>query len=558
MTRLLCLLFIFASLLSAQERPLPQVLPAPSSPVVTDSLAAALPKFDLPEFVITGTASIDLKVPPKEGRTPIIREVAVPPASPGKREPEPERLPHRNPIPASTVVTAPSLRGHAAIGSFRFGELSLSGGHRLGDADIFGSGFYAYRGGFKAYTNEQRAGAYVRFNSRVADSSGASAIDIGGALNASHDRYFFHGSAVPYVRRTIGSYEASARMSTDLGVVSIGAPAAQSEVASASAILSHLTFGVTNVEDSVFVTRENRLNFGASLPLLLFGYRTGASASMYVASHSLWLFHAGVDADAVAFSRLALRGGISMYLGGDRVVSSLVKVYPQVRFDYTLSNGHTLFTQYKPELRPSSLASVLREYPYLSASTPLRHEDISMSISGGIESFWGDESRTRAYVRYERNSSGFLYSDNTQDEIGTFSYKGANSTYAFVTEGFANLTQNDYFSAIFTVQYAENNATRLKVPYVPLVSATVGWLRKITEQFRMEAVVNVRSRVNADALGSSTVPPFAIVGVNSEYRFTDVITAFARVENLLNSHYAEWRRYEMPPFTIIGGVRATL
>jgi len=516
----------------------------PSRPADVQSPAAQLPKIDLPEFVITGTATID---------PPDVRKNSTDDSGIYKRHPS-ENLPGTR--DAGTVDLGERFRRSlfatgevrdgfltAKLGTFFSPSVGMSYGVSSESYGVHGRLEYARTKGFARFTDASR-GLLAAGASLVLDHPGTvfheSRLD--GEASYEIRKYKFYGSRWPSIQRerTVGDLQ--------LGIASaVDAP---------QSYLARLEYRGLTLSDSSASVTENHVTImaGSGIPILEFPleFRAAADLSTITAATpvSLSLFRLSLLSVPFRWKEFSL----SVILNGFAVTGMNNQrgnyVYPEVRMRYVLSDNHVVMLGYHPSVEYATLREETFRQPYLSGLSVIRHPVDRLALSGGVESFWAGWITTKLSATYRRTTDLPLYSDGANSGVGSFQYGGTTSLLTVRADAVANITPNDYFAVAATANSTKNDLTRARVPYIPGFEMSAFYRRILSSAFQASVSLNGYTQRRASATGSLTAPGGLWSAVRLEYTGIRGLRLFVAAENIFDRDDQAWKNYPVEPFRI--------
>jgi hypothetical protein len=551
-----------------------QVLPdlAPQIVEITGELSISFPS-------IRRQPLIGFNPPPRvpdipEGRRPFTEAYKQPSA---QLPPSPLKPP--SPPQISTVSRRQSVRGTAELGSGRFFErFGRAAGNELIDANtsFIYSASYRATDGIEPFSSDPSissasnktalsAGLRRRIGSLVA------------SVDASYDRngYSLFG-AVPEAgslnlknpRRTVSSRSATLSVGTQAG----SRTEAQLAVSVGSDRIETRIFDPKVRLDPRAQRQEDRVEFTSSFSSPVAGGRLGVDARGLVQGLDRpgigRTISSGSAALAYTFEfndRLTVRVGARVLAfdasaqgtsGADRTLSYLS---PDIRLDYRIQSGLSVFLSNSPTIERATLASIYEASPYaqdrfrqqpeiiptnLKAGVDFYSDNVHGSVSGG----WQDIRNIRYFENNGTPRDGYVsgYFDTDYQNASIFRLDGITT---------ASLTTDITTSVFALYRYARLDRSDVSIPYLSPVqyglSTHIG-LFDGTVALDISAVgENYRytNRTNAARVGSV----FRVSG-NASYFFSGQAGMTVGIRNAGGSQLF-WDNYEPESNVLYAGLR---
>jgi len=382
--------------------------PSRQADVASPAPSSALPTIDLPEFVITGSASIN---PPdvqkglyEEGgatrRNPLDN-------TPGSRDRETIDLGAR--FKQSLLTNPEGLYGIAGadLGTFFTSHIFGAFGRSSETYDILGEADYARTRGFMRFTDASSGNLKLRGSLVVGSPSELlNGARVNGAASYGLSKYKFYGSVSPAVQRDWSAFGFLVG-----GVTSLDSPAML------SAGLEYKAFAV---QDSTAETTENRVTIGASAKLPVLDFPINVSGALTLAtitsgsSNNVSLATLTLGIPPLSWAEMVVQISASGFLVKGMAGQEGSYFYPHVLVRFSGIQGQTLFLEFTPNVKYASLEGHIQAHQYLSSNSVLRHEIHRSQVSAGIESEWTGWLGTRMELRAQSIDNYPLYADSSK------------------------------------------------------------------------------------------------------------------------------------------------
>jgi hypothetical protein len=524
----------------------PAVTPEVREPAPQEAQAQAeLPKIDLPEFVITGIASIDLPEVEKEEAGEHLDRVAPVFRNPVEEERDRETFElmvgekegygvemDRN------FFSKMTLSG----GSYFTATASLLAGQRSSSYTYIVDAGYNLTEGYMPYTKRSRG--HIALDGRTALTSTTRLLDgawLGGGLHYSSFTHRFFGSAVPSVTRTVdrGGFE-----------MVIGNESEESPLEYSLGLrYKHLS-----VSDSSATASENRfdalLRYGVLVGRATIGGKVHFATSAIARSgRTTPYLDASIGSSILWWGRLFVEPSLHAYYTKRAEGHELMRVYPHFRLGFRLSQRTLLSASYRGQVRYSTLDSYLDSYPYLSAKAVVRPVDTPVDVLALLETDWDDVWRSRFSARYQSFKGYPLYTEYLSLwGTGSFAYLGTTTLATYRADMFAKFTPNSYFAVGLSVQSSKNSVTKTKIPYVSDFEISSSYSHTFDFGLTVAPRLNFVERRNVDVFSGARLPQFWLLGFKATYNIMGTLDMFLDLHNITDRSYEEWRGYRAAPF----------
>ncbi len=524
------------------------VTPVDSTATQTQS---RMPKIDLPEYVITGDASINMpalqKVSASEDSQSFSAASLLNPPLVRLRPTAQAALPLKETMTGENMSMF-SGTAFASLGTFFTPQAGLWYGRTMGDYQLSFDGRYYRTKGFAPFTD--RSGGSLAANGGTtlkSENTNFDQAELLGNLEYQSDTYNWYGTRQPSLSRNRSNFGISAGLS-NWGIYSIPYSA---------------EIGMNNFQasDSTANVSETTVRFGgtthfgiSSLPLnaglrLQFGSISGGSST-----GSLAYVDVMVGSQRYDWHSVSLEGSLHGYLANGMGGQRLLRLYPHLDVAFHVSEAHTVHGTFGPEIIASTLSSSVFSNRYLSAGSQIRHSDDQYDGAFALESDWSSQWSTKFEARMKSFVDYPLYADSTSRGVWLIAYGGRTTIATISGEIFAKLQANDYFASQFIVTLSHNSATGNDVPYLPGLELQSRYARLIVDRVTGIATLTLIHIRRDNVVNIATLPSILLIGLRGEYQVIQQANVFLDIQNLLNQTYEYWKGYQESPFMISAGV----
>ncbi|HTP12499.1 MAG TPA: TonB-dependent receptor [Bacteroidota bacterium] len=553
------LLLIFFGKMSAQQdstqkaEPEMRRIEIPVTPAdsTEPSVKSKLPKFDLPEYVVTGDASINVPALRKVSASDDADEFSS--ASLLNPPLVRSRVTSQAPLPVKEATGAEhgstyTGTASAELGTFFSPQAELWFGRTFGTSEFSLSGRYARSRGFAPFTD--RSGGNLAADggtTLTSDNPNFDQAKLRGNLEYRSDDYNWYGTSHPSVSRNRANLALSAGLS-NWGVYSIpyavGLGVNSFQVSDSSANITETTVRA----DASTRFSLSSIPLSANVRLQRGSIATGASST------GLTYIDASVSGQRYEWQDWSIQGSLHGYLADGMGGQHLLRLSPHLDGGYRVSQAHTLRASVGSEVEPASLSASVRANRYLSAESQIRYPDDQLDGAFSLESEWSSRVSTKLEVRGRIVADEPLYADTTSRGVWQLAYGGKTSIATISGGIFAKLPANDYFASDFVATFSHNPVTGHAVPYTPGLQLECRYGRQVAEGLRGIVTLTLIHVRSDNVLNVTTLPSILLVGLKGQYRILTQAELILDVENLLNQTYEYWRGYQEYPFVVSAGV----
>lgn len=509
-----------------------------------------LPKIDLPEFVITGIASIDLPDAEKLSLDAGLQERPRAMSELGNRDRATFELSGGLDQRSGEPVTS-WMRGKAAagIGSFFSPKASLWIGRTHSDVEYsLGADYFRTRG-FAPFTD--RSGGGFSLNGGMNLQSTLLQIDrakINGSMDYHADAFKFYGSAAPQISRNLSRILLTSSLTSPFQLL--------------WSYEATMSFHSNSITDSSSHVGESQIDLALQtlfpMPSVSVRFDLNASISSLSGSTSASLSYIDLVAglDQVHWNNWLLLASVHVYGAGGMEGQSLSKVYPDVTLGYQLSQEQAIAIYYNPKVDFWNLSRHIARNTYVSSVSTLRHSDAHQAGGVSWQGYWSKTLRSAVSVEAKSILDFPMYADSASRGVWVLAYGGATTLIVYKGELFAKFSPIDYFGSALVVNSSENSLTGRGIPYMPEVEASASY----THDFPFEVSLSgdltfFHSRID-NVIHASSSSGELLLDVRAEYRILSSLRTFMEVRNLTNARYELWKGYQAFPFTMAVGLTA--
>ena len=517
----------------------------------------ALPKFDLPEYVITGVASIDLPdVEKQDSDEPLhVAELANPLNALRDRMTDEFVSGEKEGVPIA-IGSVSSGRIGASSGTYFNSKFGLWVSRLDPDYFFFGDAHYEVSRAYIPFTN--RSGGNINVTGGMTlyePSERYGGGKLRGDLGYGSEAYRFYGSSSPGVLRTVSRFRLGASLDSPRELLfnyGVGA-----------GLL------VTSIGDSAGSVSETQFHFGGESNLLVGSFPLDGRIDLSLASiagsgsGSLPYLEASLMTPKHWFGGFFVQGSVHLYLTQGMLSQKLARVYPHVAVGFRVMGNSVASASYLGTAQLNTLSALVDSHPYLSAVSTIRQSDLPLNLILALETDWSEVWRTRFSARFQTVHEYPLFTEGggggplgvpQPQGIWVTSYLGATAIATYEANVFAKFDANSYFTLSLEINSSRNSITQWDVPYLPDLRISAGLSLQVSRGLQvLPSVVYVGRRV-PDLYVASKLKEHAQVGFRAEYSALEALGLFLDFQNATDSRYEEWSGYRAAPVVITAGI----
>ncbi len=498
-----------------------------------------LPKFDLPEYIITGIASVDLpkleKISFDDTR---MQRTTTMPFGKSQRERETIELEGKNRI-ENLHIDQENYTGllQGGIGSYFTPQVGLWFGQTLPAFNYLFDGTYYLTKGYMQNTDQSRGSFRATGGtSLVSNISILRNAALNGMLGYQSESFHFYGSSIPNLQRTVSDFRLHAGI--------------ENQTVKDFPYVMGISVRSLNIADSSASTNETLFDLNllttlpvASLPIHMKLYWMSATGGL-----GLMDLSGGIQ--DYWYAGMLFEGSLHLYWAKGMAGQNLVRLRPHLMASYQITSKHRAYVSYEPMLIPMTMASSIQVNRFLSSASTVRHADVTNGGELGVESDWNRAIRSRVSFSVKSIEDLAMFSDLSRPGIWTLEYGGQKTIVTFCAEMFAKLESNDYFASNIKLRSTKDSFWGNRIPYIPAIEAGCYASHRFGAAIVASANVRFVGERKADLAGSATVSRYVVVDVSGEYTPLDFLKLLIEIKNLTDARYEIWRGYREFPLTI--------
>ena len=530
-------------------------------PVTSFKPDTSMPSVNVPEFVITGKAQIEL---PKADKPTIEIDSSY---FQNKQLPGVEvnvplnRVMSRQNLGATRQ--SPDLFARVSLGHYYTTNYLLSGNGGAGGFDISGGLSGNYTSGFIPNTMRRdfslQAGVSKDIDSQELVKSSNS-------LNFAYSRssYSMYGGPQPILQRATQDIVFGVNSDLYLGELPLAFA---------------LNFDRFSLDDS-WHNAESTLNLQGSTQVQLASGWFGFNGSFLFGTHTLSgspstpfpppvpalnlnrsiydLRLRGSYGNELLLGDLSYSIGAAYYQYRDDSSNTVAKLYPDLRMNYRIDNRVSLFASFNGSVRQANLAGFVSTDEYVDGALALKNtlKNVDFNVGGRVgildDLVFIPQVQVLSaryypiFVSDPANVSHLMYADKASVTSVSFTFRYLVSD----------------FSSDLTLRYQKGEAGSLSsIPNLPDFDANFGLTYRILPQFTAGVQLLFISSRYADLALASKLDPVGLLNFRLSYDFkvsTLPMQIFAGGNNVLNEKYFIWQGYQEFPVTLYVGLSSRI
>ena len=500
-----------------------------------------LPKFDLPEFIITGTASIDLpkleKIMTDDSADVPRRILKSSEKIPRDRETLELQMNNREGDPLAQAAPYSGF-AKAGIGTFFTPQAELQLGRSVPEYFYSLGGKYFLTKGYAPNT-DRSSGGFMAYGGTTLTSSSLPVLQDAGfnsKLGYRSESFHFYGSASPDLQRTFSDFQLSAGL--------------ENQTVKYLPYSAGISLESLDISDSSASANETRfdLYYQTSFPIASLPVQT--RFHFMSASGGLAFMDLSAGVQNYRYGSFLFEGSLHWYWAQGMAGQDMARLCPNIMASYQISFQHRIYISYEPMFVPMTLASNMIVNRFLSAASTVIHEYIRDAGELGVESYWTEALSSRVLLDVKTVRDLPMFSDFSRQGVWLLAYGGTATIATFCAEMVAKLNSNDYFASNILLRSMNDSFTSGKIPYAPAVEFLCSAIHKFGTTVVVSADARFTGERTTDLAGTSALSKYTVVDVCCEYSPVDYLRLSAGIKNLTDTHFEIWHGYKEFPLTM--------
>lgn len=256
---------------------------------------------------------------------------------------------------------------------------------------------------------------------------------------------------------------------------------------------------------------------------------------------------------------------------------SSTRFFPAVTADFTLIPDFLqVFGEVKGDVNRTTLKTLTDENPFLNSNIEIRNSIEKLSISAGIKGNGGPGFgyKARFYSKEITDMPLFVNNFNNFNKFDVVYDYGEMKLLGLEGEISVQVSDNLKWTGKLNIEDYKPSVEQ-KSYFKPQLRVSSNFLLNINKKLAFNADVAVQDDskakvylANPIAVGSTTYPAipdytiekvvnlkgFVDLGIGATYKINNKFSAFAKVNNLLNTNYSKYLYYQVNGISIFGGL----
>ncbi|MBP9212500.1 MAG: hypothetical protein KBF97_06835 [Bacteroidetes bacterium] len=515
---------------------------------------AALPKIDLPEFVITGSEKIDLDLRSKAEED---EERIFTPARPTPGERSLNTGEALTPKQVKSFTKLPNaMNGRVFAGIGFYGTPQLDGW--FGQYDPLSSfvvnGYYSESAGHLSDAGFWRGGFGARGSYTLPDSAPyVPAAQLSGELEYGRESYRAYGSRAPWQVRDLSGLS----LSTGIGS-RYSLPYKSMSSVDYTARMGWRRFSAA---DSMHSTEsELFLNGAATTKVLETAFRaaveyrgTGYSQQLPSVQTAHWFVLRG-EGRQMLLPALQVSYALQQFLYRGNTGAAAGRFYPTVDVRFAFTEQASLSAGFAPGVERNSLQSLFRINPYILGNTAIVPTDTRLHLYMGMEFSPMDELVITARGSYKHVQQYTTFYDRDSAKVWEVLYLSGVRATKFDLSALYRLNLKQDVTAYLSTQTVRHKDSTHVMPHIPAFTVGAVYHQYFDIGVHAEAFAEFHSSRYTDFTNTHRNAGYIGSGVKATAELFGQFRGIAEINNLFDQRYYRWDGYRERTIYLLLGI----
>lgn len=231
-------------------------------------------------------------------------------------------------------------------------------------------------------------------------------------------------------------------------------------------------------------------------------------------------------------------------------------IYPFVDAEWKFDPQWSLFVNVGSGFNWNSLNSILDQHQFLDDSLIIDNTETEISLKGGIKGYLTNNLQFESHVKWESVNALPFFIPSTDSSRYTLTYEGETNILTFGSK----LTYATSTNSIFGIGLNLYNYTTTsleKAWHLPSYTFLVSFTKNFNKKFLVNTEIIAQGGINspgATAIEVIELGSFVDLNLNLDYKATERVSVFLKLNNLLNKEYERYIGYPVRGATFkVGG-----
>lgn len=512
--------------------------------VQTPKSDAPLPKIDIPEFVITGTETIDLNLETKSEQD---QERIFSPARPTPGERPLNVGEALTPKQVKTFAKTPgALNGKVFAGYGFYGTPQLDGwfGQYEPSSSFVVNGYYGESFGHITDAGYWRGGFGARGTYTMPESSQyIPQSQLNGEVKYGREAYRAYGSVLPSLVRDLSGIEVSGGIGSRYSLPYKSLSGVDYAAKTGWGYFSAVDSGKASEADFFLngnaTTRFLETALRASVEYRVTGYsmaRTGVQSGQW--------FTIRAEGRQMVMPALQVSYALQQFLYRGNTGAASGRLYPTVDVRFAFTEQASLYAGFAPTVERNSLSSLLKLNRYMRKDAVVVPTDTRVNLYMGMEFTPVDDVTITAKGSYKHLNNYVTFSDRDSAKVWEVLYLSGIRSTKFDLSALYRLNPKQNLTAYISTQTANVKGSSTKVPYLPKFTIGTVYHHFFDIGVHAEAFMEYHSSRYTDFSNTASNAGYVSSGVKAEMELFKQFRGSAELNNLLDQHYDLWNGYQ--------------
>lgn len=520
-----------------------------------------LPKISLPEFVITGSEQIDLRLRPKQEKDE--ERIFVPERpTPGSRLSEIEAaLSPKQTKPFSKTPSGFNGKFFAGYGFYQTPQFDGWFGQHDQTNSFTLNGYYSSSEGHLKNAQWWKGGAGARARYVMPESSLVLPyMQVLGDFRYGRESYFAYGATDSAARtqvRDMSLFNISLGLGsryalpykTLSGFDYTGTATLRSFSLTDSSASTETEFSLSGVATTRFLTVALRGQIEYSIA----GYEY-SPAFPFLQSGQWFTIRGEAQWLLLPSLQSTIRVQQFFYRGNSETVAAGGRLYPQIEFRYFLTESATMTAGFIPSVEQNTVESLSKKNRYLKNHMLLLPSDNPVATFAGMEVSPADELTVNAKFSYKHVSNYPTFLDTTDAKVWEVHYLSDVRARSIDVSLAYRLSSKQNVTAYGAMQSVKQKNSGNQLPYIPSYSFGAIYHHYFDMGLHIECLAEYVAPSFTGISNTHKNAGYVFTAVKAESELFNRFHGVVEIKNLLNQKYYVWNGYQERTIYFLAGI----
>ncbi len=513
-----------------------------------------LPKIDLPEFVITGSEKIDLRIDSK-GEDDEDRIFTPAKPTPGERPMNVgEALSPKQIKSFSKTPGALNGKIFAGFGFYQTPQFDGWFGQYDPTSSFVLNGYYSESQGHVSDAGFWRGGFGARGSYALPESSTfLPYAQLNAETKYGRESYRSYASHSPYRVRDISGIELNGGIGSRYSL--------PYKALSGFDYSGKLGWGIFSASDSgrsseaeVFLSGNATTRFFAMSLRGQAEYRAMNYTMNLPGIQSGHWFVLRADGNQLVIPALQLSFAVQQFIYRGNVGVASGRFYPQIELKYSFTEEALMYYGFAPTVERNTLSSIIKQNKYIDFNAQIVPTDTRLNLYAGMEYSPVEFITATVKLSYKQINNYPTFYDKDSAKVWEVLYLSGVRSTKFDVSTLFRLNQKQNVTAYVSWQAIKQKDSSGALPYIPKFLIGTIYHHFFDFGLHTEAFVEYNSSRFTDFSNTHANAGYLFTGIKADIELFGQFRGFSEVNNIINQHYYVWNGYQERTIFFLLGV----